>query len=85
MSNKKGFVSLISMLITLAIICYLAYYLLNIYFKPSTGTPQAGGSFSGSNPSVSGYKSMAESTKDKVTEINRLSQERMDQLGDTVK
>jgi type IV secretory pathway TrbF-like protein len=78
--NNQGFVSLIGMLLTLIIICFLVYTMLNIYFKPGVVEKTAGKNMQASGIDTSSYKSIVDSTKDKVKEINQRSQERVDQL-----
>ena len=78
--DQKGFLSLISMLVTLAIICFCVYYMMKNYFSP-----QIAGMAGVSSPGLSGNvmgsaQSIVSSTREKVDEINRKSQEQMNQL-----
>ena len=67
--NKKGFVSLIGMLLTLGIIIFLVYILLNTYLKPTIMDSE-----------TSSYKSIADGVRDRVEEINKKTLEQTKQL-----
>jgi hypothetical protein len=75
--REKGFVSLIGMLVALGLICWLAYYLLNSYFKPSKVLPEAGPE--GGKVSAS-YNNIVSDARDKVNQINKKSQGQSQQL-----
>lgn len=67
--NKKGFASLIGMLLTLVIISFLIYILLNTYLKPTIV-----------DHGTSNYKSIADSVRNRVEELNKKSLEQTNQL-----
>jgi type IV secretory pathway TrbF-like protein len=75
--NNQGFIGLLGMVLTLAIILVIVYISFKTYFKPNlTGI---------SNPSETGinttsYQSILESSKKKVEDINKQTLERQKQL-----
>ena len=73
-ANRKGFASLISMIVSLLIICGLMYYIVTTYFKSSTVviSPQSS-SVGQQQPAVNSnsYGSAADAARAKVNEINK--------------
>jgi hypothetical protein len=56
--------------------------MLKIYFKPVVVEKAADKNMEASGIDTSSYKSIVDSSRDKVKEINQRSQERADQLDD---
>jgi len=86
LSQERGFLSLLGMVLTLSIICFLAYLLLNTYFKmPLAGQKavNAGiypdiGLSTGSG--VSGYRSIVNNTRGTLDSINKQHEKQIDDL-----
>ncbi len=81
--NNKGFVTLLGMLLTVGIICWLAYILLKTYFKPAfvgqgTDKIQSGQS----NIGIGSYKTFTDTAREKVREINKRNFEQANQFED---
>jgi len=77
-ANEKGFWSLISILITLALIGYFAYFIINAYFKPlsKTGSKTTSSDEGGSSPGM-----VNPSVVDQArSEVDKLNQRTFDQL-----
>lgn len=85
LGNKKGFFSLIGMLIALALICFFVYYMMNTYFKTQTSLPDSVGVSSGSGNAVANYQSIVTNTKNKVEEINKKSLDQLKQAEEALK
>lgn len=80
MNARRGFASLLGLIITLGIICFMAYFLLNNYFKiplsgqgidnsdimPGTATPGAS------------YRSIVSSAKSTLGSIEKEHQKQLD-------
>jgi hypothetical protein len=80
LKEKRGQISLLGLVITLAIICFLAYVLFNAYFK----MPSAGGKIGKSvimpevaTPSVP-YHSIVNDTRSTLQRIEREHQKQLD-------
>jgi hypothetical protein len=84
-ANEKGFLSLIGMLVTLALICFFVYYMMNNYFKATVSVPAQSGLSSGSENGVANYQSIVTNTRDKVETINKKSLDQLKQVEDAYK
>ena len=77
-ANEKGYLSLISMLIALALLGYFVYIVINAYFNPITPSGQKGAS---SGPVSSNPGMVNPSIVDKTrSDIQKLNQRTLDQL-----
>ena len=81
--NEKGFLSLIGMLLTLVITCYLFYILINSYFKSSISASRtanigmgSGGEVSG-GIDTSGYRSIVGSVKSTLNDAGQQEEKRI--------
>jgi hypothetical protein len=78
--NEKGFFSLIGMVVTLALICFFVYYMMNTYFKTAVSSvPAESGLSSGSENSGANYQSIISNTRNKVEDINKKSMDSLKQ------
>jgi hypothetical protein len=83
--NNRGslsmFMGLLSLVITLAIICFLFKIMLKAYFKPvSTDTKEEKQALSDQGIDISNYKSIIDTTKDKLKTISSQQNTRMNNL-----
>ncbi|MCX5708446.1 MAG: hypothetical protein NTY14_05695 [Candidatus Omnitrophica bacterium] len=83
--NEKGFFSLIGMIVSLALICFFVYYMMNNYFKAQVSVPDESGLSSGSESSSVNYQSIISNTRNKVEEINKKSMDSLKQAEDALK
>jgi type IV secretory pathway TrbF-like protein len=79
--NKKGFASLLGMLLAVGIVCFLVYIMLKTYFKPflverDTDKTQSGQT----NMGITSYKTFTDSAREKVKEINKRNLEQANQF-----
>ena len=78
--NEKGFLSLIGMVLTLAIVCYFFYILINGYFKGSIPALRTANVGMGSGGEVStgidtsGYRSIVNSTRNTLNSVEEQHQ-----------
>ena len=79
LGQEKGFISLLGLLLSLAITCFLFYILFNVYFRvPATRENPGNDTFSqAASIPVSDYKSIVNTTKSKLQDINKKEQERL--------
>jgi len=76
--RKKGFVSLLGVVLTLLIILFLYY---KMYYKPQAKSPQTEDALMDARPS--NYKTIIDKSKDTIETINKQSKEknkRMDEF-----
>jgi len=85
LGDKKGFFSLIGMLIALALICFFVYYMMNTYFKTQTFLPDSVDVTSGSGNTAANYQSIISNTRDKVEELNKKSLDQLKQAEEIYK
>jgi hypothetical protein len=83
--NEKGFFALIGMVVTLGLICFFVYYMMNNYFKPALSVPAQSGLSSGSENSGANYQSLISNTRNKVEEINKKSMDSLKQAEDALR
>lgn len=72
--DKRGFLTLLGLIFTLAIICWLFYILMNTYFKrlPTNKSLQGQGvDLSGQGIDATNYQSVTDSTRKKIEDINK--------------
>ena len=67
--EEKGFLSLIAMLVTLAIVCYLVYIYFQASSKPLTSTGGQSGEGSGQQ-STTGYQNLVGQARSQVKKMN---------------
>ncbi|MGD0336698.1 MAG: shikimate kinase [Candidatus Omnitrophota bacterium] len=81
-SRNSGFIALLGLLLTAAIICIMAYIALNYYFKRPALPENIDNSLSmsGQGINTSTYKSVIDTTKKKVQEIEKQEREHAQQL-----
>ena len=80
MLNKKGFVSLLGLILTLMIIFFIGYKAFDIYLKPSDKKTGAAVSVPDSGGYYSSRVETFVDTKEKIKDINKMSLEREDQF-----
>ena len=85
LGDKKGFFSLIGMLIALALICFFVYYMMNTYFKTQTFLPGSVNVTSASGNTAANYQSIISNTRDKVEELNKKSLDQLKQAEEIYK
>jgi len=72
--NKRGFLTLLGLVFTLAIMCWLFYILMNTYFKRpalNEALREQNGISQSPGTNASNYQSIKESTKKKIEDINK--------------
>jgi len=82
LNNKKGFLSIIELIASLAIICFLAYFFLNNYFKPFVGESTVTGPDGKVTVSSPSYKAVVDSAREQVQGATKKALERSSQLED---
>ena len=81
-SSNKGFVSLLGLILSIAIICILFYISLKVYFKKLLPEGEIKKSLEGQGIDTSSYPAVLDSSKKKIEDINRQIHERDRQLQD---
>ena len=79
---RGGFVFLLGLILTLAIILILSYLVFKVYFRMPESEEEIKQSLSGSGIDSSSYKSIVDSSRKKVKEINKQYLDRRKQLED---
>ena len=81
-NRNSGFVALLGLLLSAAIVCIMAYIALNYYFKKPALPENIDNSLSVSSQGIntSTYKSVIDTTKKKVQEIEKQEREHAQQL-----
>lgn len=70
-SNKRGFISLIELLLAAVIILFIGYIMLNLYTKGSYIDKKTKKVLEEGGIDTSGYKGILDSTKRKIEDINK--------------
>jgi hypothetical protein len=81
--DKRGYLTLLGLIITLAFICFLFYTLINTYFKklPIDKSLQGqGGILSSQGIDATNYQSVTKSTRKKIEGINKQHREELENL-----
>lgn len=74
------FLGLVGLLFTLAIICYVSYLQLNIFFKRSPSEKKPIDSATGQLIDTSNYRSIVNSTRTKINEITSQRNNELDKV-----
>ncbi|MEW6169985.1 MAG: hypothetical protein AB1472_00245 [Candidatus Omnitrophota bacterium] len=82
---ESGFLSLLGLLLTLAIIFILVIISFNIYFKFSAPSESLNKISSEADPNTPNYKSILDSSRKKVEDINKQMLERSKELENITK
>ena len=80
--EEKGFLMYIGLIFAVAIILFLAYYLFNTYYKKPSFEESIQESLSTQGIDSSNYRSVVDSTRKKVDDIERQMLEYEKQLGE---
>lgn len=75
--RKKGFIALLGIVMALLVILFLYY---KIYYKPQDKINQTEGVLTGKN--LSDYKTIIDTSKEKIEIINKQSKQRNKQIDD---
>ena len=78
--NKKGFLTLIAMLLAIATICFLSYFAWNSYFKKSPLDKATQSTLNEQGINASSYQSVLDSTKSKLKEIQNQSAKQLEEI-----
>ncbi|MBM3246763.1 MAG: hypothetical protein FJZ13_05515 [Candidatus Omnitrophica bacterium] len=80
--GDAGFLSLLGLIFTLAVICIMAYMLFNFYFKATLPQGKAGSSLSISEPGITGhsYHSTVDTARTKLKAIQEQQRDNLKQL-----
>lgn len=79
--DKKGFLLLLELIFTLAIICFLVYMTLNIYFKrPSLNNKEVNKALSEQGIDTSNYQEIKDTIIKKMDDINKQRLKEMEDL-----
>lgn len=81
--NNSGFLGLLSLVFTLAIICFISYLTFKVYFKKPIAGEWAGESSSVQGAPPSNYQSVLSSTRNKIEGINKKHLNELNQLDDS--
>jgi len=76
----SGFASLIGLLITLALMCLLVYIAFNTYFKTPVTDKETKKSLSQQGIDSSSYKTILDSSRNKVKDIQKQLKEQTEEL-----
>ncbi|MFC1703519.1 hypothetical protein ACFL1E_01870 [Candidatus Omnitrophota bacterium] len=79
---KEGFMSMIGLLFAVAIIAVLCYFVVTTYVKPPVADTSVQEAASQAGIDTSNYKSVLETTKTTVKDIEKQQMDRQKQLGD---
>lgn len=71
LKQKNGFFTLLGIVLTMAIILVLFYYLFNTYFKQPVVDKESQKSFNEYNIDTANYKTIMDSTRDRVKGIEK--------------
>jgi type IV secretory pathway TrbF-like protein len=85
LGNNKGFVTLLGTILTLAIICYLVYILVNTLLKPTIPDNETNSTLQSNNIDTTNYKSIADSVRNRVKDLNKKSLEQANQIEELTK
>lgn len=87
MKNNKGFFSMVGLLLSVAIVCFLAYFALNVYFKPSpvVGDKETQTQMSQEGINTSSYQSLLDSTKERIKKVEQQELNRPNEIADYIK
>ncbi len=77
--DNSGFLGLLSLVFTLAIICFISYFAFKVYFKKPIVGEWAGESLSVQGAPPSNYQSVLSSTRNKIEDINKKHLEELNQ------
>ena len=78
--NEKGFLSLIGLLVALAIISFLCYNFLTVYFKKPVFDQQTQESLKQQGMDVSNYQTVLDSARKTVEKVNKQQADYQEQL-----
>ena len=78
--DKKGFLSLLGLLLTVAIILYLCYIAFNIYFKEPAIDEETKKSISKEGIDTSSHKAVLDSIREKTKDIKERAWQRSQQI-----
>ncbi len=78
--NKKGFASLIGLVLAVAIVCFLAYIALNTYFKRPIADKSLNQTLSEQKIDTTSYQSLIKSTKSKIEDITQQRSQELENL-----
>jgi hypothetical protein len=78
--GERGYLSLIGLLISIAIACFLFYFLLNTYFKSIATDGTIYNSTVNSSANTAGYQSIVKTTRSAIDNINKQHQAQIDEL-----
>jgi len=78
--NSKGFLTLLGLLIVVAIICILSFKSLSTYFSPRTIDQATNRSLTREGIDTSSYRSLKETTREKINSITRQETEKVERL-----
>ncbi len=81
--NNFGFLTLLSLVFTLAIICIISYLSVKVYFKKPLPDEDKEGSFSVPVVTPSNYKAVMNATINKIGDINKQRFNELNQLDDS--
>lgn len=79
-NQERGFLSLLGIVASLIIVCILLYLLLNTYFKKTVPDKRIGIGVTAPNIDTSSYKSIVDSTKNTVENINKQREAQLDEF-----
>ena len=80
--EEKGFIGLLSLLFSLAVVCALAYFAYGVYFKKPIADQQTQEMLSSQNIDTSTPKTILDSTRTQIKGMEKMIQERESQVLD---
>lgn len=78
--NNKAFMSLLGLLLSIAIIVFVAYKVYNLYLKSPSMSQETRESLSSQGIDTSSQAGAFQSTKQKVSDINKVIRDRANQF-----
>lgn len=81
MKGKKGFLTILGTLITIAIICALCYFVLNTFVKSPVADKEINKALSHEGIDTSNYRTVLDSTKTTIKDIQKQQADRQEELG----
>ncbi len=85
LKNEKGFLSLLGLLFTLAIILFVCYIMINTYLRKPISDKSTEKVISEQNIDTSSYQSIVDTTRKRVQDIEKQAEERQNQLLENTK